>query len=105
MVEDGQAALDAFTPGAFDAILMDMQMPVMDGLTATRLIREREAAAGAAPVLVVMLTANAMEEHIVAAKAAGADQHLSKPVRPQQLLEAVARARMARPAVEMTPAE
>ncbi|CAN5291755.1 ATP-binding protein [soil metagenome] len=105
MVEDGQAALDAFTPGAFDAILMDMQMPVLDGLTATRLIREREAAAGAPPVLVVMLTANAMEEHVVAAKSAGADQHLSKPVRPQQLLEAVARARMARPAVEMTLAE
>ncbi|HWU14647.1 MAG TPA: ATP-binding protein, partial [Caulobacter sp.] len=73
MVEDGQAALDAFTPGAFDAILMDMQMPVMDGLTATCLIREREAAAGAPPVLLIMLTANAMEEHVSAATAAGAD--------------------------------
>jgi signal transduction histidine kinase/ActR/RegA family two-component response regulator len=100
MVEDGQAALDAFTPGAFDVILMDMQMPVMDGLTATRQIREREAAAGAPPVLLIMLTANAMEEHVAAAKGAGADQHLSKPVRPQQLLEAVARARMTRPAVD-----
>ena len=105
MVEDGQAALDAFTPGAFDAILMDMQMPVMDGLTATRLIREREAAAGAPPVLLIMLTANAMEEHVTAAKAVGADLHLSKPVRPAQLLEALARARMTRPAAEMTPAE
>jgi signal transduction histidine kinase/CheY-like chemotaxis protein len=104
MVEDGQAALDAFTPGAFDAILMDMQMPVMDGLTATRLIREREAAAGAPPVLLIMLTANAMEEHVTAAKAVGADLHLSKPVRPGQLLEALARTRMTRP-VEMTPAE
>ena len=104
MVEDGQAALDAFTPGAFDAILMDMQMPVMDGLTATRLIREREAAVGAEPVLLIMLTANAMEEHVAAAKAVGADQHLSKPVRPQQLLEAVARARMGRSAVELSVA-
>ena len=104
MVEDGQAALDAFTPGAFDAILMDMQMPIMDGLTATRLIREREAAAGAPPVLLIMLTANAMEEHVTAAKAVGADLHLSKPVRPGQLLEALARTRMTRP-VEMTPAE
>ncbi|HWW25808.1 MAG TPA: ATP-binding protein, partial [Caulobacter sp.] len=84
MVADGQAALDAFTPGAFDAILMDMQMPVMDGLTATRLIREREAAAGVPPVLLVMLTANAMEEHVSAARAAGADLHLAKPVRPAQ---------------------
>jgi CheY-like chemotaxis protein len=96
MVEDGQAALDAFIPGAFDAILMDMQMPVMDGLTATRLIREREAAAGAPPVLLVMLTANAMEEHVSAAKAAGADLHLAKPVRPAQLLEALAQARTTR---------
>jgi signal transduction histidine kinase/ActR/RegA family two-component response regulator len=97
MVEDGQAALDAFAPGAFDAILMDMQMPVMDGLTATRKIREREAAEGAPPVLLIMLTANAMEEHVAAAKAVGADLHLSKPVRPGQLLEALARARMANP--------
>jgi len=96
MVEDGQAALDAFTPGAFDAILMDMQMPVMDGLTATRLIRERETAAGAPPVLLIMLTANAMEEHVAAAKAVGADLHLAKPMRPAQLLEALARARMRR---------
>jgi signal transduction histidine kinase/ActR/RegA family two-component response regulator len=102
MVEDGQAALDAFAPGAFDVILMDMQMPVMDGLTATRLIREHEAAVGAPPVLLIMLTANAMEEHVAAAKAVGADLHLAKPVRPQQLLEAVARARMTRPAVEMS---
>jgi CheY-like chemotaxis protein len=56
-------------------------------------------------VLLIMLTANAMEEHVTAAKAVGADLHLSKPVRPAQLLEALARARMTRPAAEMTPAE
>jgi signal transduction histidine kinase/CheY-like chemotaxis protein len=104
MVEDGQAAFEAFAPGAFDAILMDMQMPIMDGLTATRLIREREAALGASPVLLVMLTANAMEEHVAAAKAVGADLHLAKPVRPAQLLEALARVRTRRPAA-LTPAE
>ena len=96
MVEDGQAALDAFVPGAFDAILMDMQMPVMDGLTATRLIREREAAAGVPPVLLIMLTANAMEEHVAAARAVGADLHLAKPLRPGQLLEALAQTRLKR---------
>ncbi|MGR4863009.1 ATP-binding protein [Caulobacter sp. LARHSG274] len=96
MVDDGQAALAAFAPGAFDVVLMDMQMPVMDGLTATRLIREREAAAGAAPVLLIMLTANAMEEHVAAAKAVGADLHLSKPMRPAQLIEALARVRTRR---------
>jgi len=92
MVEDGQAALEALEAGRFDAVLMDMQMPVMDGLSATRAIRAREAASGAPPVLVVMLTANAMEEHIAAAEAAGADLHLAKPLHPAQLLEALARA-------------
>jgi len=92
MVEDGQAALDALETASFDAVLMDMQMPVMDGLTATRAIRAREAASGAPPVLVVMLTANAMEEHVAAAQAAGANLHLAKPLHPAQLLEALARA-------------
>lgn len=92
MVEDGQAALDALEAASFDAVLMDMQMPVMDGLTATRVLRAREAAAGTAPLLVIMLTANAMEEHVAAAKAAGADLHLAKPLHPAQLLEALARA-------------
>jgi len=96
MVDDGQAAVTVFAPGAFDVVLMDMQMPVMDGLTATRLIREREAAADAAPVLLIMLTANAMEEHVAAAKAVGADLHLSKPMRPAQLIEALARVRTRR---------
>jgi len=93
MVEDGQAALDALDAASFDAVLMDMQMPVMDGLSATRAIRAREKASGAPPVLVVMLTANAMEEHVAGAHAAGADLHLAKPLHPGQLLEALARAR------------
>ena len=105
MVEDGQAALDAFIPGAFDVVLMDMQMPVMDGLTATRLIREREAAAVVPPVLLIMLTANAMEEHVAAAKAVGADLHLAKPVRPAQLLEALARARVTGVSAVLSTAE
>lgn len=93
MVEDGQAALDALEAGGFDAVLMDMQMPVMDGLSATRAIRAREAASGAPPMLVIMLTANAMEDHVAGAHAAGADLHLAKPLHPGQLLEALARAR------------
>ena len=93
MVEDGAAALRVLEEATFDAVLMDMQMPVMDGLTATRAIRAREKAAGAPPILIVMLTANAMEEHVAAAEAAGADLHLAKPLHPAQLLEALARAR------------
>ena len=93
LVEDGQAALDALEAGRFDAVLMDMQMPVMDGLSATRAIRAREKATASEPILVVMLTANAMEEHVAAAHAAGADLHLAKPLHPARLLEALARAR------------
>jgi len=93
MVEDGAAALEAMDAGAFDAVLMDMQMPVMDGLSATRAIRAREMAGGTPPVLIVMLTANAMEEHVAAARSAGADLHLAKPLHPAQLLEALSRVR------------
>jgi len=93
LVSDGEAALAALDEKTFDAVLMDMQMPVMDGLSATRAIRAREAAVGARPMLVIMLTANAMEEHIAAARAAGADLHLAKPLHPVQLVEALALAR------------
>ena len=93
LVGDGEAALSALDEKSFDAVLMDMQMPVMDGLSATRAIRAREAASGARPMLVIMLTANAMEEHVAAAAAAGADLHLAKPLHPGQLIEALARAR------------
>ncbi|PVM92434.1 hybrid sensor histidine kinase/response regulator [Caulobacter radicis] len=93
MVEDGEAALRALEAQPFDAVLMDMQMPVMDGLTATRELRAREAAADADPILVIMLTANAMDEHVAAAHAAGADLHVAKPLNPGLLVQALASAR------------
>jgi CheY-like chemotaxis protein len=68
-------------------------MPVMDGLTATRAIRQREAAEGRPRALIIMLTANAMDEHVEAAHAAGADLHIAKPLRPAQLVAALAAAR------------
>ena len=93
LVGNGEEAVAAFADGGFDAVLMDMQMPVMDGLTATRLIREHEAARGLDRTLVVMVTANAMDEHIESAEAAGADLHIAKPLRPAQLIAALAAAR------------
>ncbi len=84
MVEDGAAAVEAHAAAPYDLILMDMMMPVMDGLTATRRIRETDAHT---PIL--MLTANALDEHVRAAHEAGADRHLSKPVRPAELLAAI----------------
>jgi signal transduction histidine kinase/ActR/RegA family two-component response regulator len=88
-VEDGQQALDTLAQGRFDLVLMDMQMPVMDGLTAVREIRKREAQAGARAIPIVMLTANALPEHVAEAHKAGADRHLGKPFTAQQLFEAI----------------
>ena len=85
-VENGAEALQATRDGDFDIILMDMQMPVMDGLTATREIRLHEAALGLPRTPVVMLTANALAEHVTAAEAAGADRHLAKPFDAAELL-------------------
>ncbi len=91
VVETGVEAVAALARQRFDVVLMDMQMPEMDGLTATRLLREREAATGAPRTPVIMLTANALDEHVQASLAAGADAHLAKPVRADGLLAAVAR--------------
>jgi PAS domain S-box-containing protein len=89
VVENGREAVDASAAQDFDVILMDMQMPVMDGLTAVRLIREREQATGASRTPILALTANAMPEHTQASLDAGADGHLSKPIAAAKLVEAV----------------
>jgi CheY-like chemotaxis protein len=90
IVENGRLALDALASEAFDLVLMDMQMPELDGLSATAQLREREAALGLHRTPVIMLTANAMDDHVAASLAAGADMHISKPVRAAELLEAIA---------------
>jgi len=89
-VENGAEAVQACRDGDFDIVLMDMQMPVMDGLTATREIRLHEAAMGLARTPIVMLTANALAEHIAAGEVAGADRHLAKPFDAAELLHLVA---------------
>ena len=88
-VENGAEAVAAYRQGGFDLVLMDMQMPIMDGLTATREIRSHEAATGGGRTPVVMLTANAMPEHIASGITAGADRHLAKPFNAVDLLELV----------------
>ena len=88
-VENGADAVQACRDGDYDIILMDMQMPVMDGLTATREIRLHEAAMGLTRTPIVMLTANALGEHVALAEAAGADRHLAKPFEAAELLQLV----------------
>ena len=88
-VEDGAQALAAWETGAFDLVLMDMQMPVMDGLSAIAEIRHREQASGLSRTPIYTLTANAMPEHGLASAVAGADGHVTKPVTAERLLSAV----------------
>jgi CheY-like chemotaxis protein len=88
-VENGALAIEAWERGEFDLVLMDMQMPVMDGLTAMREIRRREAGLRRPPVQIFALTANAMPDHARASEAAGADGHLTKPIVAESLLRAV----------------
>ena len=92
MVENGALAVEAFRPGAYGLVLMDMQMPVMDGLSAVREIRRREALAGAPRTPIAMLTANAAPEQRQAAEAAGADVHVAKPITPESLIAGIAAA-------------
>jgi len=89
VVADGQEAVKAFSVAAYDVILMDTHMPVMDGLTAIRLIRAEEARAGRARTPIVSLTADALAQHQQAASAAGADLHLAKPVTVETLIAAL----------------
>jgi len=88
-VEDGKAAVEQFQAGDFDLILMDIQMPVMDGLTAARAIRLAEQERGLTPVAIIAVTANALPEDIKASQDAGCDAYLSKPISKQKLLAAI----------------
>jgi CheY-like chemotaxis protein len=87
--ENGAEAVDAFASGPFDLVLMDLQMPVMDGVTAIRWIRAHEAKLGLVPTPILVLSANALPEHVQAARAAGADGHVAKPVTPPILIAAI----------------
>jgi PAS domain S-box-containing protein len=89
-VEDGEEAVQAVLTNRFDVVLMDMQMPVMDGLTAIRAIRAHEAETGAPRTRIFTLSANAMQEHERASAEAGADRHLTKPITAAVLLGALA---------------
>jgi signal transduction histidine kinase/ActR/RegA family two-component response regulator len=86
IVADGQAAVDVCRAHLFDLILMDTQMPVMDGLTAIRHIRQQEARLGQSRTPIVSLTADAMPQQVQAALAAGADRHLAKPITSAELM-------------------
>ncbi len=88
---NGQEALDAFTRQAFAAVLMDMQMPVMDGLEATGAIRALEATEGRPPTPIIAMTANALRGDRERCIEAGMDDYIAKPIFAEQLYETLAR--------------
>jgi signal transduction histidine kinase/CheY-like chemotaxis protein len=90
IVGDGAEAIEAEASGRYDAILMDLHMPNVDGLTAIRAIRRAEGERQAAATPIVALTADALVEHVAATRAAGANFHLSKPIRPDALVAVLA---------------
>jgi two-component system, sensor histidine kinase len=89
--EDGAQALGTLEKQRVDLVLMDIQMPVLDGYAATRQARDREARLRLPRVPIVALTANAFDEDAAQAMAAGMDAHLSKPYSREQLRELVQR--------------
>jgi CheY-like chemotaxis protein len=86
---NGLVALEKFQAGSYDLVLMDIQMPIMDGYTATRKIRAWEAENQRRPTPVLALTANTFAEERQASLEAGCDAHLVKPIRKAELLETI----------------
>ena len=89
IAENGAVALEKFTAGHYDLVLMDRQMPVMDGLAATRAIREWERASRRPPTPIIALTAAAMKRDLDEFVAAGCTAHVTKPIRQEALLLAI----------------
>ena len=92
IVGDGVAALEAWERGDWDVILMDVQMPRMDGPSATQAIRRRDAELGRPRTPIVALTANAMTHQVGEYLAAGMDDFVAKPIEVAQLFAALQRA-------------
>jgi PAS domain S-box-containing protein len=88
LVADGAAAVAAVQAGRYDLVLMDMEMPVMDGLSATRAIRRLDGDVRDIPI--IALTASAMPEEVARCRAAGMNDHLAKPIERASLLATVA---------------
>ncbi len=91
-VDNGQEALNAMKAGAYDLVFMDMHMPIMDGLTATRLIRAWEHRHSRQQTPIIALTASGYRDDEVACREAGMDGYLLKPFSPETLEQTIAEA-------------
>ena len=91
VANNGEEALARLATAKFDLVLMDCQMPVMDGFTATRRVRELEQHSASKRVPIIALTANVMSEDREKCVAAGMDAHLGKPIEAQQMIDTLSR--------------
>ncbi len=89
--ENGERVVARVKNNRYDLILMDIQMPILDGFAATRAIREWESAHGLPAVPIIALTASALDEDVARAREAGCNLHVSKPIKKKTLLSAIAR--------------
>jgi signal transduction histidine kinase/ActR/RegA family two-component response regulator len=89
IVPDGREAVEAWRTGAYDLILMDIQMPVMDGISAASTIREAERTSGRRRTPIVALTANALTHQVEEYLAVGMDAHVAKPIEIAKLYDAI----------------
>ena len=87
--ENCQIALDKFKSGKYDLVLMDMQMPVMDGYDATLAIRQWEREEGLIPTPIIALTAHALKKDEQKSLDAGCDSHIIKPIKKLKLIETI----------------
>jgi two-component system, sensor histidine kinase and response regulator len=87
--ENGERVIAKVKSNPYDLILMDIQMPILDGFAATRAIREWERAQGLPPVPIVALTASALDEDVQRAREAGCNLHVSKPIKRKTLMAAI----------------
>ena len=88
IAENGAVAVEKFKAGQYDLVLMDVQMPVMDGYTATREIRTWEKEHGKKETIIIALTAHAMKEDVQKSLDAGCTDHLTTPIKRATKLEA-----------------
>ncbi len=91
VADDGKTAFDLLDTAAVDLVLMDCQMPEWDGLTASRAVREREEKQGRARLPIIALTANAMTGYDAVCRQAGMDDYLAKPLKEEDLTQALLR--------------
>jgi len=89
IAENGAVACEKFVAGHYELVLMDRQMPVMDGMTATRTIREWEQTNHRTPTPIIALTASALKGDREMCMAAGCTAYLTKPIKQERLLQAI----------------